>query len=59
MKKREVQVPRSAWALLAIVASVVVPLRVAEISRMQETPIFKPEKCTDTVLAPLQGTSKP
>lgn len=59
MKNREVQVPRTAWALLAIVAAVVVPLRVAEIAQQQETPIFKPEKCTDTVLAPLQGTSKP
>lgn len=59
MKAREIEVPRCAWALLMMLAAVVVPLRVAEIVRHHQTPIFKPEKCSDIVLAPSQGTSKP
>lgn len=50
---------RVGWATVAILAAVLVPLRVAEIARHHQTPIFKPEKCSDTVLAPSQGTSKP
>lgn len=59
MKTGQFQVPRCAWVLLVLLAAVVVPLRVAEIVRHHQTPIFKPEKCPDTVLAPSQGTSKP
>lgn len=50
---------RIGWAAVAILAVILVPLRVVEISRNHQTPIFKPEKCPDTVLAPSQGTSKP
>lgn len=49
------RVPRVAWAVLIAIATVVVPLRIAEIAEQHRNPIFKPKNHADAVLAPSQG----
>lgn len=52
------RVVRIGWAAVAILAAVVVPLRVAEIARQHQPPIFKAESCTDAALERSQLTSQ-
>lgn len=51
--------PAMAWVALVILAAAVVPLRVAEIARQHQSPIFKQEKCPGAVPAALQGKAQP
>lgn len=52
------RVVRIGWAAVAILAAVVVPLRVAEIAQQHKTPFFKAESCTGAALERSQLSSQ-
>lgn len=52
------RVVRIGWAATAILAAVVVPLRIAEIVQHHQTPIFKPDSVPGAALERSQLTSQ-
>lgn len=58
-RDQSLRVPRIAWAVLIAIATIVVPLRIAEIVQQHKAPIFKPKNHADAVLAPSQRKPQP
>lgn len=52
------RIVRIGWAAVAILAAVVVPLRIAEIAQQHQTSIFKAESCTGAALERSQLSSQ-